>query len=88
MTSKGNSNGTEGAQFCPYCGSPYIIQYGAGTEYQCQYCEQVFDEREIITDVAKAWGLRLDFRAADVWQTYDEVPDLTYGARGAGRNSL
>lgn len=88
MTSKNNGNGNESQpQFCPVCGAAYVFKYGPGTDYQCQYCEQVFDESEIITDVARAWGLRLDFRAADLPPAYDEVPDLTYGVRRSD-NSL
>lgn len=85
MTSKGNGNASE-AQFCPYCGAAYVEKYGPDGEYQCLYCGQVFDEREVITDVARAFGLRLDFRASDAPQTYVERPDLTYGV--PGNNSL
>ena len=80
MTSKGNGNGeVVDVKCCPFCGSTYAVRYGAGTEYQCQYCEQTFDESEVITDPVKAWGLRLDFRAADVPAAEWERPDLTYG---------
>jgi len=80
MTSNGNGN-TSAAQFCPVCGAAYAEPFGAGTEYICLYCEQTFDAAEVITDVARAWGLRLDFRAADVPAAEWERPDLTYGVR-------